>query len=102
MPDPQISVMDRLSQRAQIETVLERARMKEEPLRVRIPLTLYEYDAGRNYITLRDAIWNLQLPSETTTPEDVERVVEAMGVFIRCLGEDGVDETVAALTRIGL
>lgn len=104
-PDPiQISVSssaDRLSQREQIDQVLARAREKKEPVRVRLPLTLYDHDTTRGYVFLRDATWNLQLPSETLTPETVEQLIQTIGKCIVAIAQHGSDEVQEALRGLG-
>lgn len=95
MPEPlQISVTsgsgERLSQRAQIEQVLELARAKGEPLRVRLPFTLYDQDnSSRGYVALRDATWNLALPSADLTPEVIEELIATIGVCITAVATRG-------------
>lgn len=101
--EPQIQVasgLDRPTQREQIDDIIARAREKGEPVRIRLPLSLYNYSTSRGYIELRDASWNLQLPSETLNPESVEQLIYAIHVFVRTLGDIGAAATVARLTPV--
>ena len=92
---------DKLSRTDQIAEVVARAQEKREPIRVRIPFTLYDYADARSYVFLRDAAWNLQLPVETTTPEAVEDLIQAIGACIVAIGTHGSRQVEAALTQIG-
>ncbi len=88
----QISVTsgaDKLSQREQIEQVLARAQGKNEALRVRIPVTLYDHAESRGYVFLREATWNLQLPIAQTTPETVEDLIQTLGACINAIAREG-------------
>lgn len=94
MPDPQILVTspgDRPSAHDQIVEVLERARAKGEPVRVRIPFLLYDHDSSRGYTTVRDTAYNMALPSAETTPEAIERMFEAIGKCIVLIAQEGSD-----------
>lgn len=96
----QISVSastDRLTRREQIEQVLERARSKKEPIRVRIPFQLYDYDTTRGYLNVRDASWNLTLPILQATPDTVEDLIAVIDKFVRALGELGARGTAERL-----
>ena len=97
MPDPQISVSDRPTRADQLEQILDRARQRQEALRVRIPITLYSHDSTRAYVMLRDAAWNLQLPIAHTDADTIEKLVGAFDRFIRRLGELGIEGVEAKL-----
>lgn len=92
---------DRQSRADQIAEVLARVRAKGEPVRVRLPFTLYDYADARSYVFLRDATWNLQLPGETTTPEAVEALIHALGVCIVAIATHGSGPVEAALAQVG-
>lgn len=97
---PQISVTagtDRLTQREQIDTVRARCQAKKEPIRVRLPVQLYDQTEQRGYLFLRDATWNLQFPSDTTPPEAIEHFIEALGKCIYAIAEHGSEEVVRRL-----
>jgi hypothetical protein len=100
LPDTAIEVasgLDRPSQRDQIADIIARAREKGEPVRLRLPLSLYNYAANRGYIELRDASWNLKLASDQVTPEAVELIITALHTFVRTLGEVGAQAAMARL-----
>lgn len=100
IPEPSISVTspaDRLTAHEQIEQVLERARVKGEPLRIRLPFSLYDQADSRTYVGVRDAAWNLALPSEHTTPETVEKLIDTIGQCIVAIAKEGCDTIVARL-----
>lgn len=103
MPEPQISLTsaDRSTQRQQIEEVLVRARAKGEPLRVRIPVHLYDYEESRSYIPVREAAWNLQLPSQDTTPEHLERLIYVLGQCVVAIAEKGSEAVLEMLEGRG-
>lgn len=102
MVEPPISVSsaaDRPTAREQIEDVLARARAKGDPLRIRLPFSLYDQQAdSRTYVFIRDATWNLALPSEHATPETVEKLIYAIGRCIVAIANEGSDAIVAKLT----
>lgn len=98
-PEPPIQLVgqDRLSQREQIEAVLKRAREKKEPVRVRLPFTLYDQDTSRGYTFIRDAAWNLQLPTDQTTPETIERLIFTLGQCVTAIAREGTEEVLKRL-----
>lgn len=98
-PDPHfvIAEPDPRTRRDQIEAVIALAREKGEPIRVRLPLTLYG-TPQRGYIALKDAAWNLQLPTEQTTPEAIERLIHTIGKCLVAIAQDGSEEV---LRRLG-
>lgn len=98
--EPQIQVSnaaDKPTAREQIELILERARAKGDPLRVRIPFGLYDLGDTRNYLFIRDATWNLQLPSDRTTPEMIEKLIHTIGRCIVAIADQGSDVVIAKL-----
>jgi len=97
--EPQISLVnpDRQTQRQQIEEVLTRAQAKGDLLRVRIPFSLYDTTDTRGYVFLRDAVWNLQLPSELTTPETIEKLIATLGACIVAIAAEGSDAVIKKL-----
>jgi len=100
LPEPQIQVasgLDRPTQREQIDEIIARAQEKGGPVRIRLPLSVYNYAESRGYIELRDAAWNLQLSSEGLAPESVEALISAIHTFIRTLGEIGAAAVVERL-----
>lgn len=103
MPEPQITItsQDRLNQREQIEQVLERAREKNDTLRIRLPFSLYDYTETRGYVQVRDAAWNLQLPADKTTPEMVIRLIETMGKCIVAIATHGSEAVEEHLRNLG-
>lgn len=88
---PAISVTSgatRQTQREQLETHLAGvAERKEEVVRLRIPVTLYNPPV-RGYVDVRDGAWNLQLPAGTT-PEQIEDLIQAVGVCIDAIAKQG-------------
>ena len=96
----QISVVsgtDRETQREQIERMLQRAQTNKEPVRIRLPFTMYG-KGERGYLFVRDATWNLQLPSEQTTPEAIEELIAAIGTCIVAIATEGSAQVCAKLT----
>lgn len=99
-PEPPISLIttaDRLTQREQIEEVLARAKAKGEPVRVRMPFSLYDAADTRGYVFLRDAVWNLQLPSDRTSPETIEKLIYTIGQCVVAIAEKGSDAVIKRL-----
>lgn len=95
-----VSGADRLSRREQIELVLEAARAKKEPFRVRIPCLLYDYASdNRSYTYLREGTWSLSFPSEVTTPEFIEELLATLGVCIEAIAKDGAEKVRAKIAR---
>ena len=92
---------DRIPQREQIEQVLSRAREKGEPVRVRLPFTLYDQDVTRGYVFLRDATWNLQLSSDQITPETIEQLIQTIGQCIVAIAQHGSEQVHKALRGLG-
>ena len=102
IPDPPISlVLDRRSQREQIEAVLERAQARKEPVRVRIPVSLFSYEESRSYVALAGAVWNLQLPIDQTRPETIEKLIQTIGKCIVAIASLGSAEVVKRLEAEG-
>jgi hypothetical protein len=102
--EPQITITSsqtRLDQRAQIDQVLERAREKKDTLRIRLPFSLYDYTDTRGYTQVRDAAWNLQLPADQTTPEQVMRLIETIGKCIVAIATHGSEQVEEALRGMG-
>ena len=100
LPEPPISLIsgaDKLTQRQQIEEVLDRAKAKQEPVRVRLPFSLYDQADTRGYVFVRDAVWNLQLPSEQTSPETIEKLIHTIGQCIVAIASEGSDAVIAKL-----
>lgn len=81
------------TRREQIDTVLRSAvEHQETVVRVRIPVTLYDYSSdnqNRNYTHLRDAAWNIQLPTSQTTPEVIEDLIEVLGQCMVAIAGEG-------------
>lgn len=92
-PDPPITLVtgqDRLTQREQLESFLQRAAAAKQPIRMRLPLTLYDSQSdSRGYVPLRDAAWNFHMPADKTTAEDIERLIQALGSCIAAIAEHG-------------
>lgn len=99
-PEPQIQLLDKPTQREQIDEIIARAREKGEPVRIRLPVALYNYKESRGYVELREASWNLQLPSDTATPESVGTIIQAIDVFIRTLSEVGAAAVMERLQQV--
>jgi hypothetical protein len=100
MAEPPIQMasgLDRPTQRDQILEIIQRAQQKHDLVRMRLPLALYNYGTSRGYTELRDASWNLQLPSENLQPEAIESIIAAVHLFIRTLAEVGATETMRRL-----
>lgn len=101
-PEPQITLVtgnERLTQREQLEAFIRRAAETKQPLRLRLPITLYDYGSdNRGYVPLRDASWNFQLPAERTSPADVERLITALGKCIAAIAELGTAAVIDRLT----
>jgi len=95
---PQASLSVRTTAREQIEQAIQVARTRKQPLRVRIPFGLYNYGAARGYTFVRDAAWNLTLPSEITEAAHIESYIQAIGRCIVAITEEGVD---AVLDKLG-
>ena len=96
MPEPQIQVSVRVTQREQLEEALRRAAEINKPRLLRIPMMLYDYDGNRGYYSLREASWTLTLPN-SVEPETVQGVIQAMDRFIQELGQRGVEGLMAVL-----
>lgn len=103
MADPiQITVTsgsERRTQSEQIDQVLARAQEKHGPLRIRLPFSLYDYDTTRGYVFVRDATWNLQLPSAQATRETIEELIEILGTCIVAIAQEGVETVRKKLER---
>lgn len=93
------SSADRLTQREQIMEVLQRAKEKGEPVRIRLPFSLYDYDTTRTYIPIRDAAWNLQLPTAQTTPEMIEQLIVTIGKCLVAIAQEGSEKVIEKLER---
>ena len=103
MAEPQIRVLsgaDRATARDQISEVIARARAKGEPVRIRIPFSLYDHDTSRAYVFVRDATWNLSLPAEETEPETVENLIQVIGRCIVSVATAGSAAVLQALDTI--
>lgn len=96
-PEPLISFVDRRSQAEQIAEILERTRARNEVVRVRIPFMLYDYGDNRNYAGIRDASWNLQLPTDRTTPETIARLIDTIGQCIVAIAREGSENVLTKL-----
>jgi hypothetical protein len=48
-------------------------------------------------VFLRDAVWNLQLPSELTTPETIEKLIATLGACIVAIASEGSDAVIKKL-----
>jgi len=92
---------DRLSQREQIQQVLQRAQQRNEPLRIRIPFTLYDHAATRSYVFPRDATWNLQIPQQQLTVEMVQDLIATLGKCITAVAQHGSAAVFTAVQSIG-
>jgi|SRR3972149_2742334 len=105
MPDPVPMTVtggeERLTRRAQIEQVLARAQARAEPIRIRLPLTIYDYADNRSYAFLRDAAWNLQLPLDQVTPDTIEGLIRTIGACIVAIATHGSAAVEVALDGIG-
>jgi hypothetical protein len=100
MAEPQIQITtpaNRASAQDQILEVLERAKLKQDVFRIRIPFTLYEYGVSRNYATVRDAVWNIAIPTDQVSVEYVETLIQTIGVCIAAIAKEGADVVVAKL-----
>lgn len=101
--DPQIQLSTaslRQSRRDRIAEVIQLARDRKDPLRIRLPFTLYDYKANRGYAYLRDSTWNITLPSEELTPEQVENLIGTIDRFMIAVANHGsgtVDELLRGL-----
>lgn len=103
--DPPITLVtsqDRLSQREQIDVFIKRALDTKQPLRLRLPLTLYDSNSeNRGYVPLRDASWNFTMPAEQITPADIERLIETLGACISAIAKIGATAVIARLEAAG-
>lgn len=89
---------ERRSRRDQIDRVLARAIARQQPVRIRLPVTFYDSGESRGYVQVRDASWNLQLP-HTTTAETIEELIQTLGMCIVAIAREGsqvVRERIAA------
>jgi uridine phosphorylase len=90
--------------RQQIETVLERAQERGDPLRIRLPFTLWEYSEKKTYVTLREAVWLLTVPSEgvggQSAVDAVEELIQAMDAWVKAVGSAGAGRMLKALRMI--
>ena len=93
------SSADRATQREQITQVLERNAAKGEPVRVRIPFTLYDAEMNRGYQAIREAAWNLTLDGATTTPEIIEDLIATIGRCIVAIAQEGSIHVIERLER---
>lgn len=87
----------RPTQRSQIELVIARAKERGEPLRIRLPLSLYDHTDSRSYIFLRDAAWNLSLPVEQATAETIEELIATIGSCLVAVARHGGEKVRVAL-----
>lgn len=95
--EPQASLSIRATAREQIAVAIQLAQSKEQPLRIRIPFGVYNYNQSRGYTFVRDAAWNLSMPSEAVTVEHVEKYINALGRCIAAIITDGPEGVVAKL-----
>jgi hypothetical protein len=86
VPEPQITVGGTGTRREQLESFLQATSDREEPLRLRIPVMVYDGAKG-NYTTVRDTAWTLIIASPTL--ESVEDVLTTLGVCIHALEAHG-------------
>lgn len=94
---PAVTVTERETQREQIARLIQAAIEGQEPLRIRIPLAIY--DAKRNYVQIREAAWSLSMPSEGLQVEQVEEVIQAFDTIIAAIGRLTIAGVVDRLTR---
>lgn len=98
LAQPAFTVRLRPTAREQIADVIERARQAGEPLRIRLPFTLYNYQKNRTYEQVRDAVWNITLADvPPVTPEHVEGIIEALGKCVVALSEQGSEAVMRKL-----
>lgn len=92
---------DRLNRREQLEQIFTRARerAKDGILRVRLPLSIFDYTDQRTHVYIRDAAWNLQLPLEHTTPDDIEQLIKVIGVCLTAVAREGAEKVKERLER---
>lgn len=93
MPDPLpmtvVAGSNRPSRRDQIDDLIARAQARGEPIRLRLPLSFYDYSDSRSYSFLRDAAWNLSLPSTDATPETIEALIRSLGACLVAIATHG-------------
>lgn len=103
MPEPQMSFSSATTgqtQAQQIAAVLALAQAKQLPMRVRIPFSLYDHDpVSRNYVNVKDAAWNLALPSEGLEVAHVERLIHTIGVCMAAIAREGSERVLEKLER---
>ena len=99
--DPPITLVtgnERLTQREQLEAFLQRAALAKQPIRMRLPLTLYDSQSdSRGYVPLRDAAWNFHMPADQIGVEDIERLIQALGHCITAISTLGPTAVMARL-----
>lgn len=81
---------DRLTPVEQLQQALELAREKREPLRLRVACQVYDLPS-RTYGNVRDAIWRLTVPAETSA-EAVKGMIDAVQLALETLAAVGAEE----------
>lgn len=103
MPDPTIQVssnLDRPEQRTQVEELIVAAQAMGQPVRVRLPLTILDYNhPNRDYRSIRDATWTLMLGSQGLQVESVERLIQVIHTCLRRVEQLGTDQVLAILSE---
>ena len=96
MTEPTISMQssERPTRRQQLETAIAAVTAKNDPLRLRMPVTIYGGDG--NYETLRDTTFNFTL--EGATVESTEVVIDTISTLLNTMTQIGVQETLRRLT----
>lgn len=80
-PDTKPTISSRPTARQQIEQMLASAQAADEPLRIRIPVTLYNAEANRSYTPIADTVWNLSYPNSAGV-ETIEAFISALGACL--------------------
>ena len=101
MPEPALSLVNtRPDQREQLAGLIAVAQAAQDPVRIRVSLSVYDPSGGRNYRDIRDAAWNLAMDSPSATPEHVQAVIGVLETCMNKLGEVGVGVVQGVLDQL--
>jgi len=89
---------DRPTREEQIQT-LSALVADDGVLKLRFPIQMYD-EEGKQYPTLREAQWTINIPKASLTPTLIEEIVQAVGVCIKVIGERGPQEATSRVTAV--
>ena len=105
MPDPlAITVLPagraRRTQHDAIDQIRTRAQATGQPLRVRIPVEIYNpLGPSRTYSGIPEASWTLRIPSDQVTTEQIQELIRVIGVCLAAVATHGSERIEALLVN---